>query len=462
MADFNSSLPVRTESNGDIVAKIGDKTTPSQQLAIDAAGLIGGKVYDGGGTAIGNNGTGAALNVFVTSVPGLTADTSTFTYATTTDQVVGAVFQDTGATIAAGKQGALRMTAQRGLHSNLRDSSGNELLGSKVSASSVPVVVASDNTLTVQDLADGPVAPGTVATKSLLTGGQFNTTLPTLTTGQQAAVQVDSSGRVLVAQPTAAALKATVNIQDGAGTAITSTGGALDVNIKSGSIGSADKSAFTYGTTQDQVVGGVFQDTSPTLTAGQQGAIRLNAQRGLHTNLRDSSGNELLAQRTSALSVPVVLASDQLVSIAAGTNNIGKVSIQDSSGAVFGPLNPLPVYLQDSIGTEINNFNTTAALAGAASSNHDYTVTTGKVLNLFAVSATGSGRMRMDIQVETGAATGVFNTVFVQFNSTATPNMNQLIQENIRVAAGVRVRVIRTNRDLSAQDVYSTIQGHEI
>lgn len=53
-----------------------------------------------------------------------------------------------------------------------------------------------------QDAADGPVTPGTVAAKSILIGGQFNTTLPTLTTGQQSAVQVDSSGRLLIsAQP---------------------------------------------------------------------------------------------------------------------------------------------------------------------------------------------------------------------------------------------------------------------
>lgn len=38
MADFNSSLPVRTEAAGDVIAKIGDGTTPSQQLAIDATG----------------------------------------------------------------------------------------------------------------------------------------------------------------------------------------------------------------------------------------------------------------------------------------------------------------------------------------------------------------------------------------------------------------------------------------
>jgi hypothetical protein len=43
----------------------------------------------------------------------------------------------------------------------------------------------------------GPVAPGTIAGNSGLIGGQYSTTLPTLTNSQQAAVQVDSHGRLL-------------------------------------------------------------------------------------------------------------------------------------------------------------------------------------------------------------------------------------------------------------------------
>lgn len=45
----------------------------------------------------------------------------------------------------------------------------------------------------------GPVTPGTVAGSSGLAGGQFNTTLPTLAPGQQSALQLDSSGRLLIA-----------------------------------------------------------------------------------------------------------------------------------------------------------------------------------------------------------------------------------------------------------------------
>ena len=43
-----------------------------------------------------------------------------------------------------------------------------------------------------------PVSAGTAAAFSSLGGGQFNTALPSLSNGQQSAVQLDSSGRQLV------------------------------------------------------------------------------------------------------------------------------------------------------------------------------------------------------------------------------------------------------------------------
>lgn len=91
-----------------------------------------------------------------------------------------------------------------------------------------------------------------------------------------------------------------VNLQDGIGTAIQSTsasglnGLAVYVtNPMSVSIGVADKTTYTYGTSSFEPVGGVFQDTSPTLTAGQSGAFRLTANRAVHTNLRTAAGVEL-------------------------------------------------------------------------------------------------------------------------------------------------------------------------
>lgn len=339
-------------------------------------------------------------------------------------------------------------------------------------------------------------------------------------------------------------------LSDGSGTAITSTGAALDVNIKSGSIGLADKSTFTYGTTNELPVGGVFQDTSPSLSAGSTGALRLSANRGLHVNLRDASGNELGAAAASGVfvrptdgtnSAGFTAAGETKVSVTqplpAGTNLLGKVgidqttpgttnrvagnidqiagatpsatnylptritngttyvdptqiraltstdvvtaNIKDATGTAFSaanPLpsapivagaavsgtNPLPVYLQEAVGTKINNYLASASnIAAGSSDTHQYTVTAAKVLHLTQLKGSASGQVRVDLAIETGVGTGTFTTVYTFFNSVATRNISETFEEAIQVAAGVRVQVTRFNEDKNAFAAYTTIIGHE-
>lgn len=67
-----------------------------------------------------------------------------------------------------------------------------------------PVNADSNGNLNVINPSDGPVAPGTAATKSALIGGQYNSALPTLATTQQSALQLDSNGRLILAPLTSA------------------------------------------------------------------------------------------------------------------------------------------------------------------------------------------------------------------------------------------------------------------
>lgn len=97
-----------------------------------------------------------------------------------------------------------------------------------------------------------------------------------------------------------------VNLQDGTGTGITSTTvsgkQALDVNVADSiMIGEPDQSAYTYGTSDFQPVGGTYNDTGATLTSGQAGSFRLTAERGLHINIRKSDGSELAASNATGL-----------------------------------------------------------------------------------------------------------------------------------------------------------------
>lgn len=232
------------------------------------------------------------------------------------------------------------------------------------------------------------------------------------TPSQQLAI--DSSGRI------------TSKLNDGSGNAVTSqTNGvqrALDVGVN---------------------VSGVQIDPRQIRALTNADVVK--------TQLQDNAGTAIiLGQKVSASSVPVVIASDQ--------SNLNIV--QQLGGSAVSATNPLPVYLQDG-GTSVNNYNTASAIAAAATSNHDYTVTTAKTLHLSQFHASASGKLKIECQIETGAATGIFNTIFVGFNSTSSPNIDITLSAETQVAAGVRVRIIRTNLDLAAQDVYSTTSGHE-
>lgn len=139
------------------------------------------------------------------------------------------------------------------------------------------------------------------------------------------------------------------------------------------------------------------------------------------------------------------------------------VAIRDEQGNPFTAANPLPVTNVDSEGTEVNDyFPSAATIAAGATDTHIYTVTALKTLKLTQISASASGKMRIDIEIETGVATGVYTVKFTLFNSAAEPNIHQPVKEAIAVAAGVRVRITRENRDNQTMKMFSTISGHEI
>lgn len=224
MSDFSSSLPVRTQTNGDVVVQLVDGTVTSQKLTIDSTGRITVKLDDAAGNGITSqtNGAQRALDVGI-NVAGVQIDPRSIRALTSGDVVTAN--QGTANTAANGwpvkptdgtnsqaflatGEGKVSVTQPLPVGTNsigtvkaqLQDNAGTAItLGQKTMSASVPVVLASDqSTINVKDLSDGPVTAGTVATNSILTGGQFNTTLPTLTTGQQVATQFDSSGRTIV------------------------------------------------------------------------------------------------------------------------------------------------------------------------------------------------------------------------------------------------------------------------
>lgn len=185
--------------------------------------------------------------------------------------------------------------------------------------------------------------------------------------------------------------------------------------------------------------------------------------------LDDGSGNLITSQASGAqraLDVGINVSGVQVdprAIRALTSTDVVSANIRDNTGTAFSAANPLPVTLSAAVsGTPIDAYATASAIAAGSTSNHDYTVTAGKTLQLNQIEASGSGKMKIEVQIESGVATGTFATRFVGFNSTSSPNITFKISDAIPVAAGVRVRVIRTNKEaIAAQDVYSTICGVE-
>jgi hypothetical protein len=158
-----------------------------------------------------------------------------------------------------------------------------------------PVGSDSNGNLLVKDYADGPVTPGTVASVSTLIGGQYNTTLPTLSTTQQAALQVDSSGRVLISS-IANALPAgsnvigavtqsgtwtvqqgtppwTFSLPTGASTSANQTTMITSLQLIDNPVGPVAPGTVSTGSF---LSGNIYNSTLPTFTNGQQGATQAN------------------------------------------------------------------------------------------------------------------------------------------------------------------------------------------
>lgn len=359
MSDINSSLPVRTENAGDVIAKIADATTPSQQLAIDSSGRP--TVNQG------------APNTAANGWPVKPTD---------------------------------------GTNSQSYTASGE----AKV-----------DLTSSYEDHNFGAVGANTLRTASQVgnaTGAaDFNYGAVSAQTLRSAAQVGNATGAA--------------DFNFGAASAQTLRVAALPGNAA----GIAD---FNFGTVGAQT-------------------IRTAAEIGNATGAADFNYGTVTAQTVrSAAQVGNATGAADYNNGATGAQTLRVAANLAVAGANVTAANPVPVTIEDVPGTHINDYKDATSIAANASDNHDYTVTAGKTLHLQQLEASASGKAKMVVSVETGVATGVFNTVFVQFNSTATPNMSIHIDDDILVAAGVRVRVVMTNRDNQAEDLYSTICGFEV
>lgn len=119
------------------------------------------------------------------------------------------------------------------------------------------------------------------------------------------------------------------------------------------------------------------------------------------------------------------------------------------------------VVANDVQGTEVCNYQTSAAVAGGANVDFDYTVTGSTTLIINKVHASGSGKIKAELKIETAAGAGTYNTKFVGFNSASDPNIVFDVDRYLKQVSAAKVRITITNRDNQAQDVYATLTGSE-
>jgi hypothetical protein len=213
-------------------------------------------------------------------------------------------------------------------------------------------VTQSGGPWTTSDAADGSVSGGSAGTKSILSGGQYNSSLPSLTTGQQAALQSDSSGRLLVGS-IASALPAGSN-SIGSVTANAGTGN-FNVVQSSGSNLHANIDSLPSIPSGSNVIGGVTQSGGPWTTS--------DAADGSVTG--GSAGSKSILSGAQYNASPITLTTGQQASLqsdvngklligalAPGANAIGSVAINSA----------LPAGA-NSIGSVTANIGTTNGLA---------------------------------------------------------------------------------------------------
>lgn len=212
-----------------------------------------------------------------------------------------------------------------------------------------------------------------------------------------------------------------------------------------------------------EIHGNTPSDTDKPVRLNEDGLIAINGEYNVTTNSIPSSVGLIGHLRDAAKSLVHQLKRISAIdsSVDSGVTALD-VAVRDENGNPFSASNPLPVTNVDSEGSEVNDFYNNPTVASGDTVYHQYTVTALKKLKLSQVFGSASGKMKLEVQVETGLATGIYDTKFVGFNSTATPNIEFNIKENIEVAAGVKVRTAVTNRDNQPLDLYSTICGHEI
>lgn len=216
-----------------------------------------------------------------------------------------------------------------------------------------------------------------------------------------------------------------------------------------------DDSAFTVGTDSIGVVGYLADETTPdSVDEGDVGAARMTLDRKQLFVLVDATtdANRLAIDGSGLAQVDVA---------AHALTNANALPISKDNNA-NAELNPIFVHNVDTVisGEEIHDYDTASAVASDATDNHEYTVVGTFLLKSVIIS--GSGNIKAEIQTGPTASVATVAVVFLNGRQGDTQQVNFDPAVEVPVTGTGIVRIIRTNRQGAATDLYSTIIGNDV
>jgi hypothetical protein len=271
---------------------------------------------------------------------------------------------------------------------------------------------------------------------------------------------------------------------------------ALSVNAEA-----VDDSAFTIGTDYVTTTGFLADETAPdSVDEGDVGIARMTLDRKLLTRIVGATdANRLDIDASGHAQIDIAADSSggvEVVQDTAGDLNMTEVNSGDIKTAVEiiddwdngadqcnidiaavsvtalpvskdsnanSETNPLYVYNVKTVvsGYEVHDYDLASAIASDASSNHDYTVAN-TTFFLKSVIVSGSGNIKAEIQTGPVASLATKAVVFLQGRQGDTKQVTFDPPIEVPVTSTGTVRVIKTNRQGTATDLYSTIIGSDV
>lgn len=399
MSDFNSSLPVRTQTNGDVVTQICDASVVTQKMAVNAAGSaqINGQGVAGtpaGGVVSIQGVTGgmalpvtSATDMFPANLTVTAQDTASTSVSQYGGQTVYSGTPTTGSaavfTLSSNETGMLEIT---GTWTGTLQSEISTDAGSTWIAHAIHIIGTSIFSPSFTANATGSL---NLAAKT------FYRVRATATWTGTATIKLNLS-----ANPSSVYVANSIKLVDGSSTLSTNT-----LTIKAASTAA------------------LATDTAAVVAISPNNIVGSNiAQIGGAT---PSAGNALPSQ----------------------------IAV---NGTFVSSSNPFPVTIDPAaLGTPENYYTDSSSVAAGSSVTQNTTVGGTVGFYLQQVVASGSGKCKAVFQIA-----GV--PKFVGFNSTANPNIKIPVPNNTLIATGTVISVVMTNTDLLAQDLYSTISGYQI